>query len=64
MNVTDLEENRVKLEIDYGVTYSESVRLSEMGLLEEGCRLCSAKSVRFTTLSHDGLYVEYEVDWK
>ena len=50
MSVTEIDENYLKIEIDYALTYSESVRLSEMGLLEEGCRMCFAESVNFSTI--------------
>ncbi len=64
MTVFEEEKTTVKIRIDYGLTYSETVRLSEMGLLEEGCRMCSSSLPEMKILDHDGVCVDYLVEWK
>jgi len=63
MEVREIDSKIFRINIDYGLTYSESVRLSEMGVLQEGCRMCGADGVEMNILSQDGVFVEYEVSW-
>jgi hypothetical protein len=63
MEIREIDTTIFRINIDYGLTYSESVRLSEMGVLKEGCRMCGADDVEMKVISQDGVGVEYEVSW-
>lgn len=63
MEVMEVDAALMKIRIDYGLTYLETVRLSELGVLEEGCRMCGARNVKMKTLDQNGVYVDYEVSW-
>lgn len=64
MSVAALEKNSHVIHINYGQEYMESVRLSELGFLVEGCRLCGAKNVEWEELKKNDILVEYQIDWK
>ncbi len=64
MNVSQIEKNQYYVLINYGQTYPESVRLSELGFLEEGLRMCGANDVKSTIEEKDETSVEYKIQWK
>ncbi len=63
MQLSEFAPKSYGIRISYGQPYSESVKLSELGLLEEGIRLCGAHQVRCTELEADDISVEYQLDW-
>ncbi len=63
MFVSEFSPKSYGIRISYGQPYSEAVKLSELGLLEEGVRLCGAPQVRCSELESDEISVEYQLDW-
>ncbi len=64
MSVSEIEPREFYLLINYGQKYPESVRLSELGFIEEGLRLCGAKDVKSKIEEQDEISVEYKFNWK
>lgn len=52
------------IHIHYGQPYSASVKLTELGFLEEGCRLCGAKAVQWEELEASDVSVNYQLSWE
>lgn len=52
------------IHIHYGQPYSLSVKLTELGFLEEGCRLCGAKSIHWEELESSDISVNYQLSWE
>ena len=64
MLVSSIEPNQYLVRINYGQPYPEPVRLSELGFLEEGARMCGAKDVKSKIEEKDETSVEYQIEWK
>ncbi|NOX90371.1 MAG: hypothetical protein GXO77_15280 [Calditrichaeota bacterium] len=64
MSVSAIESNEYFVLINYGQEFPESARLSELGFLEEGLRLCGAKEVKSKIEEKDETSVEYKIKWK
>ncbi len=64
MGVAELSRKMYLVRINYGQPYLESVHLSELGFLEEGCRMCGAKNFKSETVESDEISVEYQMSWK
>ena len=62
--VSAIEPNQYLVRINYGQPYPESARLSELGFMEEGVRMCGAKQVKSKIEEKDGTSVEYQIEWK
>ena len=63
MTIADMEKKSYVVHINYGQPFMESVRLSELGFLVEGCRLCGGKNVKWEELSKTEISVEYQISW-
>ncbi len=63
MLVSAIEPNQYLVRINYGQPYPESVRLSELGFLEEGIRMCSGQNVKSSVEEKDETSVEYNIQW-
>ncbi len=63
MKIRDLDSNSYDVVIDYGQTFLESVRLSELGFIEEGLRLCGAKKVKTEIKRLNEITAEYKIGW-
>ncbi len=64
MNVSEIEPNEYYMLINYGQKFPESVRLSELGFIEEGLRMCGAKDVKSKIEEKNEISVEYKFIWK
>lgn len=64
MLVSAIEPNQYLVRINYGQPYPETARLSELGFLEEGVRLCGAKQVTSKLEEKEETSVEYQLEWK
>ena len=64
MHVSEIDTNSYWVRINYGQAYLESVRLSELGFLEEGCRLCGANNLQSTIQRRNDISVEYQINWE
>ena len=63
MTIADMGKKSYVIHINYGQAFMESVRLSELGFLVEGCRLCGAKSVKWDEIGKTDISVEYQISW-
>ena len=63
MQISEFEKNTFGIHINYGQPYSESVKLSELGFLEESCRLCGAKNLQYEQLKTSDISVDYQLSW-
>lgn len=63
MTVVEMDATTHLIRISYGQPYIESVRLSEMGFIEEGCKICGAKNVRIEQENLTDTTVEYQINW-
>jgi hypothetical protein len=63
MHVADLSKHTFLVRINYGQPYIESVRLNELGYLEEGCRMCGAKNIIWEEIEKNDTSVEYQISW-
>jgi hypothetical protein len=63
MSIADMSKKSYVVHINYGQPFMESVRLSELGFLVEGCRLCGAKNVKWEELGKTDKSVEYQISW-
>jgi hypothetical protein len=64
MTIADMSKKSYVIHINYGQLYTESVRLSELGFLVEGCRLCGAKNVKWDETGKTDISVEYQISWE
>ena len=64
MTLADITKKSQVIHINYGQPYMESVRLSELGFLVEGCSLCGGKNVKWEELSKTNTSVEYQINWE
>ena len=64
MTLAELTKKSQMVRINYGQPYTESVRLSELGFLVEGCRLCGAQDVKWEEQDKTETSVEYQIGWK
>lgn len=64
MGVSALNKRSYWLRINYGQPYSQTVRLSELGFLEEGCRMCGAGNVKTSEEKSTDTTVEYSINWE
>lgn len=64
MQLNDFSLKNFGIHIHYGQPFSESVRYSELGFLEEGCRLCGASDVQCEELESTDVSVNYQLSWK
>jgi len=64
MALAEMDKKSVVVHINYGQAYTESVRLSELGFLIEGCRLCGGKNVTWEEQNKVITSVEYQISWK
>lgn len=63
MQVSEFEKNTFGIHINYGQPYSESVKLSELGFLEESCLLCGAKNLRHEQIKSSDVSVDFQLAW-
>jgi hypothetical protein len=63
MHIVDVSKNSFMVRINYGQPFLESVRLSEWGFLQEGCRMCDASNVKSEELNKNEISVEYQISW-
>lgn len=63
MNITAFDERDFGIHISYGQPYTESVKLSELGYLVEGCLMCGAKNVNSEELKRSDVSIEYQISW-
>jgi len=61
MSIVEMEPNSHLIRINYGQPFLESVRLSEIGFLEEGLRLCGAQNVETKLTDENDMSVEYKL---
>lgn len=64
MTLADMTKKSKVIHISYGQPFIESVRLSELGFLVEGCSLCGGKNVKWDELSRTDTSVEYQISWE
>lgn len=63
MTLAEMNKKSLVIHINYGQPYIESVRLSELGFLVEGCRLCGVKNVKWEELNKTETSIEYQISW-
>ena len=63
MQVVELEKNVYELSINYGQPFITSIMESELGYLEEGCRLCGAENVEIEVLEVGERKVDFILRW-
>ncbi len=63
MTMVELNNTTHLIRINYGQPYIESVRLTEMGFIEEACTLCGAKNVHIEQQGLTDISVEYQINW-
>jgi len=63
MQLSDFTKKTYGIHISYGQPYMESVKLSELGFLEEGCRLCGAVNIKSEELELTDVSVNYQLSW-
>jgi len=64
MIVSSFNKTEFGIHISYGQPYTVPVKLSEIGYLVEGCRLCGAKNADYQELKAGETSVDYQIDWK
>lgn len=64
MQLSAFAEKSFGIHIHYGQPFSASVKLTELGFLEEGCRLCGAKSIQWEELEASDVSVNYQLNWE
>jgi hypothetical protein len=64
MQISELGPGLFQVRINYGQPYLKSVKLSEQGFLEEGCRLCQARNISVREVRHDDVSIAYEICWE
>ena len=64
MQLTPVEKNNFAVHISYGQPYMESIKLSEIGYLEEGCRLCGASQIICNEIKSTDISIDYQISWK
>jgi len=64
MHVTFFDKRDAGIHINYGQPFSVAVKLTELGFLEEGCRLCGAARVHVKEMETKEVSVEYEIRWE
>ncbi len=63
MQVVELEKNVYELSINYGQPFILSIMESELGFLEEGCRICGAENVEIDMLDVGERRVDFVLRW-
>jgi len=63
MHISSFDKNDFGIHISYGQPYTDAVRLSELGFLEQGCRMCGAKNVQSEELKRSETSIEYQISW-
>jgi len=63
MQISEFERKTFGIHINYGQPYSESVKLSELGFLEESCRMCGAKNLQHEQIKTSDISVDYQLSW-
>ena len=63
MQISEFERNTFGIHINYGQPYSESVKLSELGFLEESCRMCGTKNLQHEQIKTSDISVDYQLSW-
>ncbi len=63
MQLTAIEKTNFAVHISYGQPFMESIKLSEIGYLEEGCRLCGASNVRCKEIKSTDISINYQISW-
>ena len=64
MTLVDMTKKSKVIHINYGQPFTESVRLSELGFLVEGCSICGGKNVKWEELTKTETSVEYQISWE
>lgn len=64
MTLAGMAKKSQVVHINYGQRFTESVRLSELGFLVEGCRLCGGKNVKWEEQNKTETSVEYQISWE
>ena len=63
MHLNTIEKNNYAIHISYGQPFMESIKLSEIAYLEEGCRLCGAANVKCEELQSSDISIDYQISW-
>ncbi len=63
MQVVELEKNVYELSINYGQPFIPSIMESELGFLEEGCRLCGAENAEIEILDVGERKIDFILRW-
>ncbi len=63
MQLTAVEKNNFAVHISYGQPYMESIKRSEIGYLEEGCRLCGVKNISCKEIKSSDISIDYQISW-
>jgi hypothetical protein len=64
MKIVELEKRYYEISINYGQPYIPSIMESELGYLEEGCRLCGAKNVHLEMIEAGELKIDFTIRWE
>ena len=64
LQVVELEKNVYELSINYGQPFIPSVMESELGFLEEGCRICGAENVELEIFDVGERKIDFIIRWK
>lgn len=64
MHLSEFAIKNYGIHIHYGQPFSLSVKNSELGFLEEGCRICGARDVTCEELESTDVSVNYQLSWK
>lgn len=64
MHLSAFDDKSYGIHIHYGQPFSEAVKLTELGFLEEGCRLCGASHVQWEELEASDVSVNYQLSWE
>jgi hypothetical protein len=64
MKIVELGKNSFMFHLNYGQPWSESVRLSELGVIEGGLVECGAKNVKLLEEQKTGISIDYKVFWE
>ncbi len=63
MQLTRVDNNNFGIHISYGQPFMESIKLSEISYLEEGCRICGASAVTCREIKATDISIDYQISW-
>ncbi len=64
LQIVEIEKNVYELSINYGQPFIPSVMESELGFIEEGCRICGAENVELEICDVGERKIEFIIRWK